>query len=69
MASSDEYQQRRSFEDEYPKRWKIGDVEVITIKDGFGGWCTFVPHPLFNEAKPLNIEENLKTNNIYEKNN
>lgn len=61
MASNSEYEQRRSFEDEYPKRWKIGEVEVITIKDGFGGRCTFVPHPLFNAVKDLNIEENLKT--------
>lgn len=51
MSSSSEYEQRRCFEDEYPVRWKIGDVEVITIKDGFGGRFTFVPHPLFSSGK------------------
>lgn len=61
MASSDEYQQRRSFEDEYPKRLKIGEVEVITIKDGFGGRCTFVPHPMFCEWENIGVIENLKT--------
>jgi len=61
MASNDEYQQRRSFDDEYPKKWKIGDVEVLTIKDGFGGRCTFVPHPMFSEWKNIDVIENLKT--------
>jgi len=61
MASNSEYEQRRSFEDEYPKKWKIGDVEVLTIKDGFGGQCTFVTHPMFSEWKNIDVIENLKT--------
>lgn len=61
MASNSEYEQRRCFEDEYPKYSKIGDVNLITIKDGFGGLCTFVPHPIFDKWNNIGVVENLKT--------
>ena len=45
MASQDEYQQQQFFKDEYPKRFTLGGKNFVTIKDGFGGYCTFIPMP------------------------
>jgi hypothetical protein len=64
MASSDEYQQRRSFDNKELKRidggvdgrktWKVaGTKNSDTIN--------FMPHIFFNAVKDLNIEEKLKT--------
>jgi len=64
MASNDEYQQRRSYEDKKLKRIDGGvdGRKTWKIAGASGGDCIrFVPHLFYDAVKNLNVEENLKT--------
>jgi len=66
MASNDEYQQQRSFKDEYPKRFVLDGKELVTVRDGFGGFCTFIPMPF--PSNELVVKAEKESFQLYGKN-
>lgn len=67
MASNSEYEQRRSFEDEYPKRFTKDGKNFVTVRDGFGGFCTFIPIPSHsNDTSYITAKVEFVENRVYD---